>query len=167
LRFGLLRSRKALNKVGIWSGGLKVRSNAGEQYTSGTDDFVESEFFLETSWLGETWFLQLKTEMSVIEELAKNVYGCTRGFYKQQNTEGMDQAAKATNLFWQLAEHHFQVLIDACGNNTANTMRPRFAQIALKAYNTFCPKETARQIDAWAANRPRLGNYFNVKAQLQ
>ena len=164
LRFGLSRSRIALDKVGVWSGGLKIRSNAGEQYASGTDDFVESEFFLETSWLGETWFLQLKAEMAIIEELAKNVYGCTMGFYKQQLAEGKDHASKATNLFWQLAEYHFQALINACGNNTAETMRPIFAQIALKAYNAYCPKDTARQLDAWAASHPRLGKYFNAKA---
>ena len=166
LRFGLSRARSVLDKVGVWSGGLSVSSNAGEQYASGTDDFVESEFSLETSWLGETWFLQLKAEMAVVEDLAKNVYGCTMGFYKQQLAEGKDQAAKASNLFWQLAEQHFQALINACGNKTAETMRPVFAQIALKAYNAYCSKDTARQLDAWAVCRPQLGKYFNTKATL-
>lgn len=166
LRFGLYRARTALDKVGIWSGGLRVSSNAGEQYASGTDDFVESEFFLETACLGEEWFLRLRTEMGIIEEIAKNVYGCTMGFYKQQLAEGKDQAAKATNLFWQLAEHHFQALINACGNDTSEGMRPLFAQDALKAYDTYCPKDTARQLDAWAASRPKLGGFFNAKDTL-
>ena len=154
-----------MHTIGVWSGGLSVSSNAGEQYASGTDDFVESEFSLETSWLGETWFLRLKAEMTIVEELAKNVYGCTMGFFKQQLTEGKDQAAQATNLFWQLAEHHFQALINAC-NNTSEAMRPLFAQVALKAYDTYCPKDTARQLDAWAASRPQLGKYFNSKDTL-
>ncbi|MDO9579011.1 MAG: type I-E CRISPR-associated protein Cse1/CasA [Bacteroidales bacterium] len=167
LRFGLPRARGAVHTIGVWSGGLSVSSNAGEQYASGTDDFVESEFSIETSWLGETWFLRLKAEMTIVEELAKNVYGCTMGFFKQQLTEGKDQAAQAGNLFWQLAEHHFQALINACGNNTSEAMRPLFAQVALKAYDTYCPKDTARQLDAWAASRPRLGKYFNTKNDLQ
>jgi CRISPR system Cascade subunit CasA len=167
LRFGLPRARGVVHTIGVWSGGLSVSSNAGEQYVSGTDDFVESEFSLETSWLGETWFLQLKAEMTIVKELAKTVYGCTMGFFKQQLTEGKDQAAQATNLFWQLAEHHFQALINACGNNTSETTRPLFAQVAIKAYDTYCPKDTARQLDAWAASRPQLGKYFNTKNALQ
>ena len=166
LRFGLSRARSVLDKVGIWSGGLRVSNNAGEQFMRGTDDFVESEIFLETACLGEEWFLRLRTEMGIIEEIAKNVYGCTMGFYKQQLAEGKDQAAKATNLFWQLAEHHFQALINACGTDTSESLRPIYAQIALKAYDTYCPKDTARQLDAWAANRPKLGKYFNAKVTL-
>lgn len=161
LRFGLSRAKTITDKVGIWSGGLRVSSNAGEQYASGNDDFVESEFMLETASLGEEWFLMLRKEMSIIEELSKNVYGCTMGFFKQQLTDGKGQAAKAANLFWQLTEQHFQSLINACGNHTAEAMRHIYAQIALKAYDTYCPKDTARQLDAWAANRPQLGKYFH------
>jgi CRISPR system Cascade subunit CasA len=166
LRFGLSRARTALDKVGIWSGGLRVSNNAGEQYASGADDFVESEFFLETAELGEPWFFQLKAEMAVIEALAKNVYSCTMGFYKQQLAEGKGQATQSSNLFWQLAEHHFQELINACGTDTAESLRPIYAQIALKAYDTYCPKDTARQLDAWAASRPQLGKYFIQKSPL-
>jgi CRISPR system Cascade subunit CasA len=160
LRFGLPRVRSVLVKIGVWSGGLSVSSNAGEQYASGRDDFVESDFLLETTWLCKEWFLQLKSEMNIIEDLAKNVYGCTFGFYKQQLTDGKDQAAQATDLFWQLAEQHFLALINACGNNTYKAMRPVFAQIALKACSTHCPKDSARQLDAWAASRPQLRKYF-------
>lgn len=163
LRFGLPRVRGVVEKIGVWSGGLRVSRIAGEQYATGTDDYVESEFSLETSWLGETWLLQLKKEMAILEELAKNVYGCTMGFFKQQLADGKDRAAQATNLFWQLAEHHFQELINACGNQTSEAMRHSFAQYALKAYDTYCPNDTARQLDAWAASRPRLGKYFNNK----
>ena len=155
------------DKIGFWSGGLKVRANSGDQSAKEDDDFVESEFTIETSCLGKQWFLQLKAEMAIIEEFAKNIYGCTLGFYKQQLAEGKDQAAQASNLFWQLAEHHFQTLINACGNNTAEGIRPEFAQIALKAYDTYCPKDTARQLDAWAACRPQLGKYLSSKNTLQ
>jgi len=163
LRFGLPRARGSVHTIGVWSGGLSVSSNAGEQYVSGTDDFVESEFVLETASLGEEWFLRLKAEMTITEEIAKKVYGCTMGFFKQQLTDGKGRAAQATNLFWQLAEHHFQTLINACGNNTSEAMRPVFAAVALKAYDAYCPKDTARQLDAWAASRPQLGKYFATK----
>lgn len=167
LRFGLPRAREAVHTIGVWSGGLRVSSNAGEQYASGTDDFVESEFYLETSWMGELWLLRLKAEMTIVEEIAKNVYGCTMGFYKQQLAEGKDQAKQASNLFWQLAEHRFQSLINACGTDTAESLRPDFAGDALKAYDAYCPRDTARKLDAWAATRPQLRKYFKTKTDLQ
>jgi CRISPR system Cascade subunit CasA len=153
-----------LPSIGIWSGGLKVSNNAGEQFASGTDDFVESEFSFKSAWLGKDWFLRLKTEMAVIEDLSKTVYGCTRGYFKQQKAEGNDQAAQAGSLFWQLAEHHFQDLINACGIDEGMAMRPLFTHAANKAYNTYCPRDTARQLDAWAACRSQLGKYIHPKS---
>jgi CRISPR system Cascade subunit CasA len=166
LRIGLLRARTSTRNIGIWSGGLRVSSNAGEQYASGTDDFVESEFHLETDALGEDWFLRLRAEMTIIEELAKNVYGSTLGYFNhpeqrtQQLVKGKDQAKHSANLFWQLAEHHFQTLINACGTNTSESLRPVFANLASKSFDSYCPRNTARQLDAWAACRPPLGKYI-------
>ena len=164
LRIGLQRAKTSMRNMGVWSGGLRVSSNAGEQYASGTDDFVESEFRIEADSLGTEWFLRLRGEMTIIEELAKNVYGCTLGYYKHQLVEGKDQAAQASNLFWQLAEHQFQNLINACGTNTSASLRPVFANLAIKAFDTYCPRDTARQLDAWAACRPQLGKYFKTEA---
>lgn len=168
IRIGLSRARLGgAEKLGLWSGGIKVRANAGDQSAKGDDDFVESEFLLESSELGERWFWQLKAEMLTIEDLADSVYACTKAFYKRQKAAGKDQAKQASNLFWQRAENPFQALIKACGAKTAESLRPVFAQDALKAYNTYCPKDTARQLDAWAATRPQLGKYFNTKNAFQ
>jgi len=60
----VLRARKTIPCFGIWSGGLRVSSNAGEQYAGGSDDFVESETLLSSDWLGDPWFLRLKSEMT-------------------------------------------------------------------------------------------------------
>jgi CRISPR system Cascade subunit CasA len=76
-------------------------------------------------------------------------------------------ATLGKTLFWQLAEHNFQKLINACGNSTSESMRPIFAQDALRAFDTYCPKDTARQLDAWAASRPQLGKYFISKNTVQ
>lgn len=43
IRFGLDKARDTYPLFSIWSSGLKVSSNAGEQYVSGSDDFVESQ----------------------------------------------------------------------------------------------------------------------------
>ena len=163
LKYGLLRARKTkLSKIGLWSGGLRVSSNAGEQYVSGSDDFVESVVFMNGEDLGEIWYNTLKHEMTDLEQLAKIVYGSTMGYFKSQKSEGKNEAAQASHLFWQLCERRFQDLVYACGEGEIETkaLRKTFAHFANTAYNSYCPHDTSRQLDAWAENLPNLGKYL-------
>lgn len=161
LRLTLPRALPHVQTLGLWSGGLRVSSNAGEQYVSGSDDFVESLIQLNSSILGGKWFANLQLEMDELEKLSKIVYGATLTFFKNQNMDGKGPASHANNLFWQLCERGFQELVNACNDaEQAHAMRPVFAGFVHKAYDTFCPKETARQLDAWAKNRPNLGKYL-------
>jgi len=164
VRQGLLRARKVVQKFGLWSGGLRVSSNAGEQYVSGTDDFVESVTFMNSDYLGEHWYNALKLEMAELDQLAKIVYGATMGYFKDQKAEGKKQAATASNLFWQLSERKFQDLVEACGagEDQTKTLRKDFAQFASTAYNTYCSNDTARQLNAWAENLPNFGKYLKT-----
>lgn len=161
LRLGMKRAIPHMQKLGIWSGGLRVSNNAGEQYVSGSDDFVESVIELESNILGKLWFANLQLEMDALDALSKTVYGATLGYFKSQNMEAKGQGAQAGNLFWQLCERRFQDLVNACGDaEQARAMRPAFARFVLKAYDTHCPKDTARQLDAWAKNLPNLSKYL-------
>ena len=161
LRFNMRRAITRTPFIGIWSGGLRVSSNAGEQYVSGSDDFVESVIKLDCSILGDIWFSNLQLEMTELDVLSKTVYGATLSYFKNQNMEGKDQAALASNLFWQLCERQFQELIGACIDvQNTHALRPVFANFVYKAYDTYCPMDTARQIDAWARSRPNLSKYL-------
>ena len=100
-----------------------------------------------------------------LNALSKIVYGAAIGFFKAQKAEveGKKQAAQAANLFWQLCERKFQELVNACEDSSGEevkNIRRVFAGFVNKAYNTYCPKDTARQLDAWAANRPNLAKYL-------
>lgn len=163
LRLGVPRTKKYLSEFGIWSGGLRVSSNAGEQYVSGSDDFVESEIRLESSLLGDIWFSTLKQEIGELENISKIVYSATISFFKTQKADGKDQAKQASSLFWQLCERKFQKLVYACADDSgekSKLLRRVFAGFVDTAYNTYCPKDTARQIDSWAANHPNLAKYL-------
>lgn len=169
LRAGLDRARDVTEHFAIWSGGLRVSSNAGEQYASGSDDFVESLVWLYSDMLGEPWFTQLKAEMGALEELAKGLYGRVIAFYKEQKADGTKQAAQASNQFWQLCERQFQQLLDACepdkeGAQQRRQLRRTYAGYVQQAYDQFCPKETARQLDAWARCRPNNSKYLKKEA---
>lgn len=167
LRLCMLRAMRCVHVMGVWSGGLRVSSNAGEQYVAGSDDFVESVIQLNSAILGELWFANLQLEMDELEKLSKMVYGASFAYFKNQNMENKGQAAQASNLFWQLCERRFQDLVDACGSvEQVQALRPDFARFVNKAYNTYCPRDTARQLDAWAKNRPNLGKYLkNLKKE--
>lgn len=162
IKQGLLRARRVIPQLGLWSGGLRVSSNAGEQYVSGSDDFVESVTFMACDYLGETWYSQLKLEMAELDQLAKIVYGATFNFFKSQTMDGKNQAAAASNLFWQLCERKFQDLVNACGEGDEKTkaLRKIFADFANTAYNAYCPNDTARQLTAWAENLPNFSKYL-------
>lgn len=162
LRLCLLRASRCMQTIGLWSGGLRVSSNAGEQYVAGADDFVESVVQLDSAILGEIWYANLQLEMDELDKLSRMVYGASFAYFKSQNMENKGQAAQASNLFWQLCERRFQDLVDACGSiEHAYAMRSIFARFVNKAYDTYCPRDTARQLDAWAKNRPNLGKYLN------
>lgn len=154
----------------IWSGGLRVSSNAGEQYASGSDDFVESIIWIRSELLGQSWFTQLKVEMDALDGLARNLYGRVMAFFKEQMVDGSKLAAQATQLFWQLCERDFQSLVDACdGSDQAvlqrQQLRRRFAGYVQQAFDQFCPRETARQLDAWAKCRPNNSTYLKQEAR--
>jgi CRISPR system Cascade subunit CasA len=162
-----IRKVKSNGPIGIWSGALKVRPSSGDQSVKQDDDFVSSETNFELSYFNTGfWFTTLTKEMDQLQELAnKNIYGSTIGFYKALKSDGKLFASQASNLFWQLAERKFQELVNACGSQTPDEalkpIRKIFASFAETAYNTYCPRESARQLDAWAANRPNLGKYLS------
>jgi CRISPR system Cascade subunit CasA len=154
-------------KIGLWSGGLRVSSNAGEQYVSGSDDFVESlTFFNKEDAFKSDWYDKLKTEMAELDRFATIVYSATMSYFKSQKADGKSQAAAASNLFWQLCERKYQALVLECkSEEKTKLLRKEFAHFASTAYNTYCPNNTARQLDAWAAHSPNLGKYLKDTKQ--
>ncbi|BBP46416.1 type I-E CRISPR-associated protein Cse1/CasA [Thiosulfatimonas sediminis] len=161
LEFCLPRGAKQTNQIAIWSGGLRVSSNAGEQYVSGSDDSLESTITVPTEHLGAIWFAHLQAEMTELDSLAKTLYGCVLSYFKHQLVDGKNQAAQATNLFWQLCESRFQDLVNGAEYEEQRyILRKVFAGFVIQAFENYCPKETARQLDAWAQSRPNLSKYL-------
>ena len=178
LRAGLDRARDVTEAFAIWSSGLRVSGEAGEQYPSGSDDFVESQVWLHSAMLGESWFALLKIEMDGLDELESGLYGRVLAFFKElktdkgkkiEKTHAGKMAAQSSALFWQLCERHFQQLVDACepdgqGAEQRRQLRLTFAGYVQQAYDHLCPKETARQLDAWAKCRPNNSKYLTQEA---
>ena len=163
INFGYTRARQNNQTIGIWSGGLKVRATAGDQSVKQDDDFIESVVMLPSNeeLNDSTWFDELKLEMEELDQLAKIIYGSTKSFFTDLGIHDAKQAANSSNLFWQLTERQFQNLLNACEDSEkTNILRKTFAKFAHKAYDDQCPKDTARQLDAWAKNQPNLSKYL-------
>jgi CRISPR system Cascade subunit CasA len=89
------------------------------------------------------------------------LYGRVLGFFKDQKVDGAKLAAQASQTFWQLCERDFQSLVDGCEQaDVRDRLRRRFADYVHQAFDRYCPRDTARQLDAWAKNRPNLSKYL-------
>jgi CRISPR system Cascade subunit CasA len=163
------RARDVTTTFAVWAGGLRVSSTAGEQFVGGGDDFVESLIWIDSSLLGEVWFSQLKHEMDALDQLSRTLYGRVNAFFKEQKVDGGKLAAQATRMYWQLCERDFQGLVGACGASgeavaRRQRLRRRFAGYVHQAFDHYCPRETARQLDAWAKCRPNNSAYLQQEA---
>jgi len=151
-----------LEAFAVWSGGMQVSSNAGEQFFSGNDDFVESEVQLSTSIFNNEsiFYVTLQDEMNYMERLASVLWASVKGYYADSKADGTSFASQATSLYWQLCERNFQKLVTACYADStgqmAQEMRNIFQSNVYSAYNSYCPNQTARQLEAWVSNRPRF-----------
>lgn len=178
LKYTLKRVSRHTQQFALWSGGLRVSSNAGEQYASGTDDYVQSEIWLASAQVGSVFLEQLKYEMTQLDTVQKQLWGAVVRYFKQlsdidKSSTGKaqpfvaSQAEKATTLFWQLCERQAQELIDAClaTESTASPclpLRKIFAGYASHIFDQICPASSARQLDAWAMSRPYFSQYLHA-----
>lgn len=149
-----------VSQFGVWSGGLRVSSNAGEQYVSGSDDYVESEVELDREDLDNAaWYSALALKMQWLEQLSKVLYGCVIGYYKEQGEDAKGQAEQACGVFWEASEKVFPRLLSACARPEGMPgVEKELENIVLDTYDGFCPQDTVRQICAWAKCHPHLKN---------
>lgn len=187
IKLGLFRGRKILPAIGILSAGLQTSKKLKEQYVSGTDDYVESETFFESAVIDKYLYQNLKTEMSILDELDYVLRGSIYRYYEdpkqETKTKGKPNTKKqpkdkslakklnkSSELFWQLCERRFQDLVNACGirdgGKEAEKTRPYFLQCVRNVFETFCPRDTARQLEAWAKHYPNLSRYTAKKEEV-
>ncbi|MGE4259889.1 type I-E CRISPR-associated protein Cse1/CasA [Shewanella sp.] len=178
LRLTLRRIRHCCDQFALWSGGLRVSSNAGEQYASGNDDYVQSELWLYADTLGTLFLEQIKHEMTKLDGIKNLLWGAVIRYFRQlsdidksgsgkSQPFAANQGDKASNLFWQLCERNAQELINACDEGEENAverlrLRRIFTNYALQTFDQLCPNTSARQMDAWAQTRPNFDKYLKA-----
>lgn len=158
-----LRTQSWVQDFAVWSGGMRVSSNAGEQYLTGTDDMVESCLWMSIETIDQQWYETFSHEMQELDGIGRTLYGAVKRYHKSLSKDSDDQVERATQRFWQGCEAYAQDLINACLHATPkgplDHCRKRFADVLLNVYDNACPNHTARQIDAWSKSRPNLSKY--------
>lgn len=169
------RVRHICEYFAIWSGGLRAETDSlGGQKPSGDDDYVESTVWLGANDLDRNWYSRLEREMTDLGKIADVLKTCVSRYFRmldgslKQSKEtklAKETAKQATALFWQLCERHAQILFDSCNNGEENRLarqqlRKTFAANLHTAFDRLCPNQTARQLDAWAQNRPNPSKYL-------
>lgn len=159
------RNRRAKNSLGILSGGLKVRANAGDQSVKQDDDFVDDQVFLRTRDIDSSWYMKLNNEFVELDGLAKRVFGSVSSYYKKLSVpRGKEKAQKAVFEFWSRCEAKKEELFSGeYSDECIKQRRVYFAHCASDAFDEYCPRETAKQMCAWAKCRPSFSKYLDMK----
>ncbi|MBF9014135.1 type I-E CRISPR-associated protein Cse1/CasA [Oceanispirochaeta sp. M2] len=162
LKLAYQRIKTTFDDIGIWTGGIMVSSNAGEQYCSGTDDYSDSSFSLNSEILGEPWYFRLRNEMQELNRLDKAIYSCMNSYHKELKVKNENLIKKAKYDYWSRCERNFQDLLDFCEDREQLlVLRKKFASYVYQSYDKYCPSVTARQMAAWAKCKPKLSKYLS------
>jgi CRISPR system Cascade subunit CasA len=157
----------------IWSGGLSVAySDPFGQKPKDKDTYVDSEIQLSTAIFktADKFYQNLKQEMEYMDQLDNKIKKCVQNYFdsiannknnsKAKSNIGKKYASIASSLYWQFCERSFPDLVDACSDDPtgekARAMRRIFEENAYKAFDLYCPNQTARQLEVWASTRPRF-----------
>lgn len=155
-----LRKAKTLNKqFGIWSGGLRVRGNSGDQSIKQDDDFVESSTFFEPNQLGEEYYQRYRSIVEEADFCGKVLYSSIRSYYTDLGFEKKNDLAKnSMNIYWNAMNQLSQEMATASDTDEATKalMRHIF-HIILSIYDQECQKNNGRQLIVWNKNRPLPG----------
>lgn len=169
IRFCWHKLKKIQSELTVWSGGIRVETNSGEQRGI---DFIESETTFSPT---EDWFLAFKNEMNLLgmalKELKKGIACYVKALHssemptveksKKKSEEIASKERKAEREFWQQCERYKQRIIDECEDPQGRRKIHKLVQhLLLNVFDGVCPKETGQQLKAWAFSRPTFAKIY-------
>lgn len=157
----LVLSKRQRGMSAIWCVGMQVSEQSGEQYFSGTDDFVESVFKVNPEQLTPTFLIKYVAQLEQFERVRKTLYTCVTKFYEFLNAKDLGQkmASKAQELFWVKCSPIGVQMVEAYAQGQDVNFEKQIWVVAQTTYSQVCSKVGARQFMAYEKYRPR----FNLK----
>ena len=155
----LKRARNLKKTFGIWSGGLRVRGNSGDQSIKRNDDFVESVAYFDPDILGEEFYHNFREIIDWSDYCGKVLYSSIQSYYTDIGFEKKNDMAKnAMNIYWSSMNQLAQRMADSSDSEeSAKEIKLCIFRTILSIYDNECQKNNSRQIVAWTKNRPLLG----------
>ena len=152
-------------RVGIWCVGIQLTSQAGEQYLSGKDGYIESSILLDKNVKESLFFANYKSEIERLEKLSKVLSMSVKRYFVDLGSKvsGEDYSRSCVSIFWKESGLLASKLINVCQEKDIEKifeLRKEFAEIALSCFEKVCSSGNSRQILAFAKNRPKVGWYL-------
>ena len=143
---------------GILCFGINLSEQAGEQYFSGTDGFVEEKFVLHPKMIENGFLNKYTNNLNKIDKISKCLYAAVKGYYDDINAKdiGKKKCDTAVIEFWQRCDTLGEKFVAACETGNADEYIRKFIDFAKNAYSNNCPKQGARNLMAFIAHRPNI-----------
>lgn len=168
----------AIDHIRLVSLGLAVSYQSGEQYMSGTNDYVYSELKLNARQLNSLLYGHLKQEWSDLNKCAFKLSTAISNFYKDQYAKSQSsgkpppivtaKTSKIMTAFWQKVDAYANQFPKVCeaalmGDTEPRTkLRTTIRDMAYGIYTELKPLHS-KSLDAWVKNKPHLHFYLEGK----
>ena len=155
-----------IQEFGLWAGGVAVSTNSGEQYVSGKNDYVNSEFLIPMEWFRTDSWKAFGILMDEIERYASILWKSVTAFYSKQMVAEPGQRESAVRLFWERMEPQAQSVIELSEETDPEVVenaKKSWQKLAVSCYREFCPCVTPRQMQAYVQCMPNFGEKKETK----
>ncbi len=159
IKFFIDRARELTDSFSIWSGGLQIRDVAGDQSVKQEDDYVESYVELESELFDDDFYLHLVNEMAFINERSECLRFHITGYNKAFSSNSKN-VQKAMYDYWWICGNLFNRIVKHCQCqelDSLNSVNDTINESVIKIYDSYCPRDTVRQLTEWVKNRPSNG----------
>ena len=167
--------------VHIWTAGLQVTFQSGEQVISGRDDYIESEFTFPNGFINNNYnYDRFVNTMTELDDCAIILRKCVEAYFVEMTEPNENKgkaatgkipqrkvssnikniAGRAVMAFWEIAERDAQLIIDTVfAEDLPDCEAPpellkKWRRLVEEQYSRSCPRETARQLLTWSKCRP-------------
>lgn len=144
---------------GMWCVGLMMSEQAGEQYFSGTDGFVEEVFRNQGSWSDSGFMNRYSRGLARLELISKALCAAVANYYREIGAGDVikKKVDAARSGFWKLCDEHGEAFVEGCMTGTQASALLTFVRCAETAYADSCSTQGARNLMMYLKNRPRFG----------
>lgn len=157
LQTSLIADRKG--HKGIWSLGIQVAYQSGEQYMTASDGFVCQTFaFPDGDKKGSDAYARYTEEKQRLDRLVKVLVAVIHGYWSHLGYASdmrKDRVDQAVQYFWSECDNLKEDLENLCKIGERESYRRKTLGLVYKVFDLMCPKIPGnKRLEAWAKNRP-------------